>query len=1610
MKHLIIRTLVFCALTAAAAFAATTPALAQTQTDGNEPITVDGCRPLLAPDCVVDDVVEDLSVISSKNDYTNVLDANLTNYTDVKALVTTELGYDPIISIRDLKHKYKGGQQVGFVISSGSKLLSANVLNYLSIQLYNNNKAVELDKPLVIGGEGISLLSLNLLSTEGTQTITVNVPETDKNGNTVVFDEIMLCAGNISADILATGTKIYYGFVGNKETKLKNTSADDQSFQAYVHTGMGDGLLGGWEPVNITNYDDTEGLDAVTIFVGYLRLKINYQKKDGIQQYAPKNAEVGFVYKNDKLLSVDALKNVSITVRNTNDKKEKTYTLNQSFISVEAVNFNQMACFSIRVDADFEWDEVELKTSNLGLNLGASTYYYAYVKPFNIPEEAERCDLNLSADALICSNQQEYTLTSDEEVTWALTEAKDHENNDITNSSDVTIATTNAAKSATVTFGTSPAGVYTFTATHDHGDGTSCTGTVTITRGKTTEMENATTNAFCGTPLDATADNVELGSGSDGGLLVIDGLENADNIIDGDLNSYASYAGGLQIADNTCIVKVSKTDGSNFDKEQAAVVGFVAETPTQVLGANVLTFYRIVLYNGDEEVYSSVAGENNAVNVSLIGAPGSGMVRYAITVPTEHRGNFDGFALYTSGVLNLNLTDETMKIYNAFTADDGCVAMPAGPLDHASVKPISIDDGAKINYKYTGSRGLASVVSVTEGLGYLVDNELTAKDEAEQGVTAYTVAGVLNDFGLAVKTGRRYSGGRWVGLVMKKNAGLADVSVLSDMEISLYDNNISTGDEENAGIQLLSTNVIGWGDYAYLTVYTDKPFDEVRFKKGQLVETLSGLEYLGFYTYADTDGDGIPDEEDPDFCGDDTDIEFGTPTVAEDINGICASNPNESFTATVTAVGAEKVFYTITDIDRQKKVSSGTLTSPAEGGEFTQTIKLNDHKLGLLDEDGVPVYGRYEFKVTVPEKPLLAPAYKTFTIHAAQTTWNPQIEVDEESTAAEGGEDDAALYRYSTDWNKWENWTQGVPVIGCTDVIIPGENMQSFPVLEAYSGSDKPMDFNSCENIHFMAGAEVQGTEKLDYKYASVDFNLASGRYYMLSTPLKATYAGDFFIPADMNGSQSNDLFVKLNEKTSPENRFSPRVYQRLWMQSAPVTTGEKEDNDNVTGGTGTVQYDETRWTPPFNGLTQQYGFEQAFNTQAYQEAEDEHSSYSITGFSLKADAEDLSVTTLKFRLPKEHTKYYYYNEKNQQTDLYETIDRNNDAGRLYTDYLKDNKDNGDNWEFPIFLKTEKKSTVFIAGNPFMAHINIAKFFKKNTNIKEVKVYDGNAMNSAVLCDGELLTNNNGETKEWTSIASMQSFFVTVGSETGLCQITYTEGMLETQPNGAQQLRIGRSRAAKAESEGDRLTITASTGDVESNALVRFSGDASADFVPGEDAALLVDNEVRPRVQVFTIAGNRAADIQQTPQTDRITLGFMLAEAAPLTLSLSGDTDWNLYDTLTGATYSLAGGQAVSLGTAGSSTGRYMLVRPATDISTVAPAQGIAIRRTPQGTVTITSADGTALGECAVYSADGTLTGRTNGGTTEVELNAAPGISIVKATKADGTTFTQKIY
>ena len=1604
MKHLI-RTLIISAVAAAAPFATATQAAAQNATDDNALINgtgiVDGCRPLLAPDCVVDDMITEVAVGSSTADYTAVLDANIDNSATITSLVNVGVASHPIISIRDLKHKYSGGQQVGFVIGSESELLGLNVIENFTITLFNDNEMV--CDPIVVDGEAFKLLSLDLLSGKGRNTLLVGVPENDDEGKDIVFDEIMLSANGVGVNAVSLGTQVYYGFVGNAEEKLKNPAGEDNTKYISKHNEL---FLD--HQNNFANdggsYTPFDGVSLGDIANFGFTLSVQY--KEG---YAPDDVEVGFVYKNSSLADVDLLKQIKIKVQEVKTTtgilgekeevvNEDEYDVSSSLASVSVLSSNDKASYSVRVSGlDFKWNKVILEVSQLevlGL-LGETTFEYAYIKEYKIPEEAEMCSLGLCADELICDDETTYTLKSDVPVKWELTSGQ--KGVTIENADNKEYAT-----SAVVTFADNNNGVYTFEATDEHG----CTGTVTITRGKTDEMVDAAANAFCGTPLDAKLDGVELAKKSEGGLLVIDGLENADKIIDGDLGSYASYARGVQVAANTCIVSVKKTDGK-FD--DAKVVGFVAETPMGLLGADVLTFYRIELYNNGTKVYDEVAGENDGIGVSLVGAAGSGMVRYAIEVP-DGVAEFDEFALYTSGVLNLDLQGKTMKIYNAFVSNDAnCATAPAGsPLGHAGVTPINLaTTGAQINYSKTGGDevNLVNAFSSITQLGYLIENDVTNLADADGGALFNTVAGVLAPSRLAVKTGRVFSGNRWVGIVMRKPTGLADVEVLDlGMTISTYREGIQQ-DEAGTDVSLVRANLLGNGDYIYLSVYAKTPFDEVRFTKNELVSALSTTEYLGFYTYADADGDGIPDAEDPDFCDTPIDVEIGSVDTEVDINSLCEGRENEGLTVEVTTSGeydGAQLFYSITDTDRdENKLSGGISSSPL-------IIDFKGSGLG---------YGRYALSVSDRANPLLSPVRKTFTIHAVQTTWNPQSVLVDNDAQAEGGEEPAGTYVYSTDWNEWKNWTRGVPVIGCTDVVIPSGS-KSYPILGVYNDETgtKPTDFNSCDTIHFMHGGEVLGTELLDYKYASVDLELASGRYYMLSTPLKATYAGDFFVPAGMNGSQGNDLFVKLDEETSPENRFSPRVYQRLWMQSAPVVDKVESGNSgDVTGQTTPVNYDETRWTPPFNGLTQEYGVEipagayslgEDASIELYNPAGDDHTSYTPGGFSLMADAEDLAVTTLKFRLPKEHTKYYYYNEKNQKTDLYETISRGGDAGRLITDDLNNKED----WSFNVNITLNDESDYFLVGNPFMAHINIAKFLEGNSGITEVKVYDGNALNSAILCDGEgLLTNNNTDKKDWTSIAPMQSFFVKKADATEQCSVTFSRDMLETQPEDAQPLRVSQSRAA--ETDADRIVIKARVGGVESSAVVRFSAGASAGFVPGEDASLLVDNEVRPRVQVFTLAGDRAADIQQTPDVDRLTLGLMAGGGEPLTLCLDGDTGWTLYDTQTGATYQMDGGAEADLGTVGSSTGRYMLVRDITTIGDgLVPARGITVSRTPQGMITVASADGTALASCAVYSTDGTLTDSADGDSDRYELRAAQGVSIVTVTKADGTSYTQKIY
>lgn len=1556
---------------------ATVFALPMSAQSDAEPILVDGCRPLLAPDCVIDDMVDEVKAVKDYKhpDYDAVLDGDLTNCMagfSLTSLVDVGLLYKPIISVRDINNKYKGGNGIkaGFMVStptvSGSLqgLLDVNVLKTLFITLYNDNKQVY-SAPLYSGDSGLlSLGLLNFGSQSGTSEFSIDVPATNDDGNEIVFDEVMLSTSGVDVNLLS-GLSVYYGFVGEsqKEINITNFSGiSDDTGKNYLVDGNSE-----------TTEDWSVRVGSHSVTIDCKGIISDLQQK-----------EIGFVYSNASVFKLEVLPTVTITFiksgtgRNGDD--EDLHKVSPTTLLEADLVAGQKIVYSAIPTTGFQWDKV--KISFIGLvKIGQSSLHHAFVRDIQLPEQSNQCDLGFFADELICGDAPSYTFPNDIALTWSLESIVAQDGiTDITRNymtADIIEFTNNSALGTSVTFlADAPQGIYTFRGTDKHG----CTGTVKVYRGKTDEMQQATeaqTGSF--TFLNSVRDKVHLSVADEGSLISIDNLKNSANVIDGNLNTCATYAKGLQLLANTGIVSVKKDDGM-FDAG-TAVVGYVVETPAKLLGADVLKFYNIVLYKNGQEIYRAVQSENDAIQASLLGAPGSAKVRYAIVVPEKYRGQFDEFALYTTGVLNLDLTGESMKIYAAFVSDDEHAVISQNPLENKWVQSITQQTtGAAFNYAATGNTGLVSAVTVLSNLGYIIDGQsLLNEGGDEQGAVSYAVANVLGSTDISVKTGKRFKGGRWVGFVMKKPTGLGDVDLLSQMELSVYKDGsqmIAASKENN----FLGANLIGWGDYAYFSLYVESEFDEVRFRKGELVKALEGVQYLGFYTYADADADGIPDEEDPDYCEpEDPDGGSGAVITFPDAmtdGHICASMLTG---ASITISGSWKGYCVIRDRGTDEIVFNESVD--ITGAPYS--ISMNKMK-----------YGRYEL-ILLPEDALSYVVNEYFTIHAERTEWSPKSPED-------------------TDWNNWDNWTHGTPIAECTDVVIPS-NCVAYPVLEdshnsggiigggigddSGSGTSPESGQYGCRYIHFEPNAEVQNTYLLTYKKAWVDLELTPGRYYMLTSPLKSTYTGDFFVPDAMNGMQNNEYFEVLDETKSPENRFNPRIYQRMWKTTAPVVP--------EGGKSGEVSSDATLWIPPFNALNQEYR--------------------AGVGFSLKADAGTVTGGRIRFRFPKEHTTYYYYNEKGQKTDLYERLDSDSygenprsNAGRFITEE-GGRSEARYQLNIPAGVDDEtsgvddETSDVFLVGNPYMCHVNIQKFidyhnkvlYENSNSITSLKVYDGNAINSYILHDGELLTNSADGQTGWTSIAPMQAFFVTTEKPTKVLNITYDSSMFETKP-GSQLLR-SKTRAAQDETPHKGFRLTATAGDVQAGALVLFSDKASDGFDSREDAAMLVDEEVKPQLAVYTLAGEKAADIQQQRGNSPIEIGFYMKEPQPVTLRISNtaNDEWILTDRKTGNVYELDDETEINLGQISSNVGRWIISRldeSMTDKSVVF-AESLS-----NGKLSV-STDGTVgLKSMICYDESGRVIDRLETqGVNTADINSVKGLNIIQVVTSDGNKHILKI-
>lgn len=294
-------------------------------------------------------------------------------------------------------------------------------------------------------------------------------------------------------------------------------------------------------------------------------------------------------------------------------------------------------------------------------------------------------------------------------------------------------------------------------------------------------------------------------------------------------------------------------------------------------------------------------------------------------------------------------------------------------------------------------------------------------------------------------------------------------------------------------------------------------------------------------------------------------------------------------------------------------------------------------------------------------------------------------------------------------------------------------------------------------------------------------------------------------------------------------------------------------------------------------------------------------------------------------------------------------------------------------------------------GNPFMSHLDMEKFFEKNNSSENVYYIMGKSATKTVLF-GDNYTLSTGTDDNGQYVAPLQSFIVK-----DLPLATFNTDMIAKAPANGTNVGLRSATVAPAEEPLPQLRITATRDGVRNTAVVAGLATASDSYVEGEDAALLINEEVAAP-QVYTLAGNQMVAINVTPDLAEIPVGIHGKDATPVELSfkLSGAMkNVKLVDKQTGKRYDVTDG--LTLTVPGNTYGRYFLNGSIATSNEIIARNHIIFYNSAPGRIDVSSVD--ALSEVTVYDIAGRAL-RTlrnlNTPTASVD-HLAPGIYVVRA-------------
>lgn len=528
------------------------------------------------------------------------------------------------------------------------------------------------------------------------------------------------------------------------------------------------------------------------------------------------------------------------------------------------------------------------------------------------------------------------------------------------------------------------------------------------------------------------------------------------------------------------------------------------------------------------------------------------------------------------------------------------------------------------------------------------------------------------------------------------------------------------------------------------------------------------------------------------------------------------------------------------------------------------------------------------------------------------------------------------------------------------------------------------------KDLVVQSGGELLHAERLSYEKAWVEYALTPDRWYTLGSPLRQSYAGEWYAPNN-DACQATPYFKNVTYNTTDYHRFAPAVYQRSWDKAKSTLyylepySANKPQEARVDTTTENI-YQAANWSAVYNDVRE---------------------AYSQGGFSVKVNGIGIGAqkyTKSLFRLPKEDTAYGYYTELNETDRRTYPVDRTYHH-KLATDQLKSGT------ELTVTLRNENANNrFFLVGNPFACALDLNEFFKENeTQLNGAKywVLTAGGQEGAMRQPnaGEWISVNGTTEAALASLPSGQGFFVEGKEGTNTINLKFTADMQTSLHTSGTLLRapaIGRA-------EAPMLRIRASRSGQGSEALVVKDTTAVNGYEAAEDMQLLLDNSLQEIPMVYTLAGNRTSTINRRRSLWRVPLGVLSNSEDPVQLTFSGMRSFgetlSLLDSQTGAVTPLRGNgnaDCVKVEVPGVTTGRYFIL--SSERPSLEDEQDFTqpLIQADKGCVTISSSAAHVLTYVRIVAADGRTVYKLTPYVSRLSLKLPTGVYVVEARTDEG--------